>query len=509
MIATVDTMSAVEKLPTGIEGFDLLAEGGLPKGRTTLLAGTSGSAKTVFGCQYLATGLEQFGEAAVFVTFEETPDDIRRNMKSLGWDIEAHERQGRWAFVDASPDPAVEVIESGRYDLNALLVRVENAVRKVDARRLVIDSVASIFSRFTDPSLVRTELFRLAASIKCMNVTALLTAERIDEYGGIARFGVEEFVADNVIIVRNVLQTEQRRRTMEILKFRGTTHKKGEYPFSIISGRGVVLLPLASMELKAKSSDVRITSGVKELDAMCGGGLFRDSILLISGASGAGKTLLMSEFVAGGVANGERCLVFAFEESRGQLFRNAAAWGKDFEKWEEAGLLRVVCVYPETSSLEEHLVFVREQIEEFKPSRVAVDSLSAVERVAPERNFREFVIGMTAYIKNCEIAGLYTSTTPTLMGGTSVTEANISTLTDSIILLRYVELWGELRRGMTVLKMRGSRHDKSIREYQIDGTGMHVGEPFRNVTGILSGTTSAIAPKGELELVEEMFEGKD
>ncbi|MBY0503604.1 MAG: circadian clock protein KaiC [Bryobacteraceae bacterium] len=479
-------LATIEKLSTGIPGLDLITEGGLPKGRTTLVAGTSGSAKTILAAQFLAAGIESTGEGGVFVTFEESPADIRANMRSLNWNIDRWEAEGKWAFVDASPEPESIVI-SGSYDLGALAARIEYAVRKVKATRVSLDSLGAIFTQLPDSSVIRRELFRIGLVLKGMAVTALMTAERTEEYGEISRHGVEEFVADNVIILRNSLDDEKRRRTIEVLKFRGTRHQRGEFPFTIVNGEGIVVIPLSALELKQRSSSMRVSSGNEMLDEMCGGGFFRDSIVLITGATGCGKTLITTEFIAGGAKSGERCLLFAFEESRDQLFRNATGWGVDYEALEAQGLIKVVCTYPEHEGLEDHLLMIKRAVDEFKPQRIAIDSLSALERVASLKSYREFVVDLTSFVKHREMAGLFTATTPTLMGGTSVTEAHISTVTDSIILLRYVEMIGEMRRGITVLKMRGSHHDKNIREFLIDGTGMHIGRSFRNVTGILAG----------------------
>ena len=495
---------AVQKLATGIASFDMISKGGLPRNRTTLLSGTAGSGKTVYAVQFLAAGIEA-GEHGVFVTFEESPTDIRQNMRSFGWDLEAWEMNGTLAMVDASPDPDTEVIESGSFDLGALLARVENAVRKVGATRVSIDSLGAMFSQFTDQSLVRRELFRIAVALKRMGVTAVMTAERTEDYGPIARFGVEEFIADNVMVLRNHLEDEKRRRTIELLKFRGTDHQKGEFPFTIVEGEGLVVIPLSAIQLRQRSSDVRSSSGNAELDEMCGGGFFRDSIILVSGATGTGKTLTVTQFLAGGVDAGERCLLLAFEESRDQLFRNARGWGMDFEGMENDGLLRVVCDYPEVTGLEEWLIRIQAIVREFKPARVAVDSLSALERGGSIKGFREFVIGLTSFLKHQETTGLFTATTQTLMGGSSITESHISTLTDSIILLRYVETYGEMKRALTVLKMRGSHHDKDIRQFTIDASGMHMGAPFRHVTGVLAGTPTHLSP-GDVERVWTHFD---
>jgi len=495
---------AVEKLRTGISSLDIIAKGGLPKNRTTLISGTAGSGKTVFAIHFLAAGIE-LGEPGVFVTFEESASDVRKNMKSFGWDLAQWEEEGKLAFVDASPDPQIDTVESGEFDLGALVARVQNAVNKVKATRVSVDSLGAVFSQFEDQAMVRGELFRIASALKAMGVTAVLTAERADDHGPVARFGVEEFIADNVMILRNALEDETRRRTIEILKFRGCDHQKGEYPFTIIPEGGVIVIPLSAMQLSMKSSSVRISSGNHELDEMCGGGFFRDSVTLVSGATGTGKTLTVAQFLQGGAANGEKCLLLAFEESRDQLVRNATGWGFDFEQMERDGLLRVVCDYPDLSGLEDWLVTIQGIITEFGPQRMALDSLSALEHVGTLKSFREFVIGLTSFIKHREITGMFTATTGTLMGGDSITESNISTLTDSIILLRYVEMFGDVKRGITVLKMRGSAHDKAIREFTIGKGGMHVGRAFGNVTGILSGSPVHVTP-GDVERVWTQYD---
>jgi len=488
----------VKKIIVGIEGFDVISEGGLPEGRTTLVSGTSGSGKTLFALEYLWHGIQDHDENGIFVTFEETPEDIVKNVKSLKWDLDDLEKQKKFAFVDASPSPD-ENYEAGSYDFGALVARIKHAIKKVNAKRVAVDSISALFSQYGDTGIIRRELFKIGAALKEIGVTSLMTSERIEEYGEIARFGVEEFVSDNVIVIRNVLDEEKRRRTIEILKFRGTQHQKGEYPFTITSD-GIKVLPLSGLELIMKSSTKRITTGSEVLDHMCGGGFFRDSIILVSGPTGTGKTLMSTSFLDAGCKRGEKCLLFAYEESKEQLIRNGLSWGVDLEKWIKKGLLRIICRYPESMGPEDHILFIKKQIAEFKPNRLAVDSLSAMERVLTLRSFREFVISLASYTKLQEIAGLFTSTTKTLLGGESVTEANISVLTDSILILRYVEMHGEMRRGVTMIKMRGSWHEKEIREYMIDNKGMHIMNVFRGVENIMSGAARSVTAYEEEEL---------
>jgi len=481
----------LERVKTGIEAFDDLVMGGLPRGRTTVVGGTPGSGKTVFATQFLAHGITDHQEAGVFVTFEESPDEIEVNMASFGWDIRSWREQNKLVFVDASPQDRDEMVV-GDFDLAGLLARILHAVRTAKGKRIVLDSSTQLFDHFvSDQTAVRRELLRIAATLKKEGLTVLMTAERNSEYGEISRHRIEEFVADNVVILRNALDRERRRRTIEVLKMRGSRHVEGEVPITLVENQGLVAVPLSSLRLEQQSSTKRVTSGNAELDRMTSGGFFRDSVTLVSGATGTGKTLLVTNFLAGGVAAGERALLVGYEESRGQLFRNARGWGVDFEAMESEGLLKVISLYPEAQSLPDHLLTIRELVEEFKPDRLALDSLSALERIAPETGFREFLISLTSFIKKREIAGLCTATNKSLVGGHSASEQHISTLTDSIILLRYIQERDMMNRGLMVLKMRGSQHDKQIRCFTIDGNGMHLGKPSGGAPHVFDDATIA------------------
>jgi circadian clock protein KaiC len=323
-----------------------------------------------------------------------------------------------------------------------------------------------------------------------------MTAERSEEYGPVARYGVEEFVTDNVIILRHPLAHERRRRTLEILKFRGATHHKGEFPFSIDGRTGITVIPLAETGLKSRALTSRASIGKPAVDEMCGGGIFRDSIVLVSGATGTGKTMMATEFIAAGLRAGERGLLFSFEESRPQLLRNAASWGVDFGDAERAGLLRIDTRYPERTGLEDLLVDMRYEVERFRPERLVVDSLSVLDRVSSGASFREFVVGLTSLIKEHELVALCTNTTGIGTGSPALGLTHVSTLTDTIILLRYVEADATVQRCLTVLKMRGSAHDTTIRRYTIGSDGMEVDGPLVGVAGILSGHP-VLQPAGE------------
>jgi len=498
----------VQKIRTMIEGFDDISHGGMPIGRTTLVSGTSGTGKTLFAVQFLYNGITYFDEPGVFVTFEESPTDIIKNAYSFGWDLQSLIDKGKLFILDASPDPEGQDIV-GNFDLSALIERIQYAIRKYKARRVSIDSVTAVFQQYDAASVVRREIFRLVARLKQVGATTIMTTERVEEYGPVARFGVEEFVSDNVVIVRNVLEGERRRRTLEILKLRGTTHMKGEYPFTITDD-GINIFPLGAMRLTQRSSNVRVSSGDQTLDKMCGGGFFKDSIILATGATGTGKTLLVSKFLENACLSGDRAMLFAYEESRAQLFRNAYSWGIDFEELERKGLLRILCSYPESAGLEDHLQIIKSEIAQFKPSRIAIDSLSALARGVSNNAFRQFVIGVTGFAKQEEITGFFTNTTDQFMGSHSITDSHISTITDTIIMLQYVEIRGEMSRAINVFKMRGSSHDKGIREYTITSQGPEIRDSFRSYERIISGSPSRVSfnEKSELARILQGVKGK-
>ncbi|RMF26309.1 MAG: circadian clock protein KaiC [Cyanobacteria bacterium J083] len=493
-----NTTKGVHKIRTMIEGFDEITHGGIPKGRTTLIGGTSGTGKTLLAIQFLYNGIKNFDYPGLFVTFEESPKDILQNAYGFGWDLESLIEQGKLFILDASPDPEGQQVV-GNFDLSALIERIQYAIKKYKAKLVSLDSITAVLQQYDAASIVRRQIFRLVARLKQLEVTSIMTTERVEEYGPIARFGVEEFVSDNVVILRNVLEGERRRRTVEVLKLRGTTHMKGEYPFTITND-GINIFPLGAMRLTQRSSNTRRSSGIKILDEMCGGGFFKDSIILATGATGTGKTLLVSKFLEEGCRQGERAILFAYEESRAQLSRNASSWGIDFEEMEKKGLLRLLCTYPESAGLEDHLQTIKSEITEFKPSLIAIDSLSALARGVSNNAFRQFVIGVTGYAKQEEITGFFTNTTDQFMGTHSITESHISTITDTILLLQYVEIRGEMSRAINVFKMRGSWHDKGIREYSISSSGPEIKDSFRNYEGIISGSPTRISLDEKTEL---------
>jgi circadian clock protein KaiC len=465
----------LDRLPTGIPGLDRIARGGFPVGRNTLVTGIAGAGKTIFAMQFLAEGIRQFGQAGVFVTLGEDTDDIRRNAASLGFDVPEWERAGAWRFVDASPVDDEEVVVGG-FDFSGLTTRILAAVDAVQATRVAIDSVSAAFARFADRASVRPALEGLLRDLKGAGVTAVLTAEGSEDELGRLHLRMGEHATDSIVRLEYRLVAERRRRTLEVVKIRGGAHRTGAHPFTVRPERGIAAVPLGGVELTQQVSDERVSTGDTDLDQMCGGGFFRDSVVLVAGATGTGKTLLATTFLAEGIAAGERALFIGFEESGGQVQRNMRNWNRDFGAALREGRLEIRCRYPESGAIEEHLVDISDRIDALQPQRIAVDSLTALERIAGEQPFREFVMGLTGMVKERRMTGLYTVAT-TLFGSGHATEAQASVLADCILLLRYVEAGSEFRRNLTVLKMRGSSHDQRTRGYSIDDDGLHIGAP--------------------------------
>jgi circadian clock protein KaiC len=482
--------TSIVKIKTGIEGFEEISKGGIPKGRTTLVSGTSGSGKTLFSLQFLYNGITKFNEPGVFVTFEETPIDIMRNVKSFGWDMDSLVKQNKLMFVDASPDET-EKIEVGKYDLDAFLTRIIHAIKKVNAKRVAVDSLSALFSRYENPSIVRGELYKIAAELKRRGVTTIITGERPEEKGLVARFGIEQFVSDNVVLLHNFIEGERRLRKIEILKFRGTNHDTDEAAM-VVGEQGIEIYPRPHPKMPKKSSANKIKTGVEGLDEMGFGGFYESSTTLISGASGTGKTLLGMQFILQGAKNNQKGLMLAFEESPEQLLRNAESFGWPWKKYLNNGMITLISVYPEDQSPEAYIKIIKEMVEKEKPKRFVLDSLSGLERIYNPNKFREFVVGLNAYLKNYGVTSYLTNTTKSLLEIRSITETALSTLTDNIIILKYLELGGEMRRIINLLKVRGSDHDKGLREFVIGKNGTVIGESFKGVKGLLAAQAEVI-----------------
>ena len=477
----------LERFPTGISGFEPVSKGGLVRGRASLVVGTSGSGKTLF-CMETAFHHLQAGGKALVVAFEERPEDVVRNTMGFGWRLDECVADGTLRFLDATFDPDI-VEQSGQFDLGGLGAVLLAEVDDLQPELVILDSTSAILEQYANSPRMRHELVRLTHELTRRGVTLLLTAERLQEYGRITRHGVEDFISDCVVVLRQILEEHRVRRTVQVYKLRGGAHYNDEFPF-VIGEDGLSVLPLSAMRLSQGSLTDRVSVGNQKLDDMFSGGVFANSIILVSGPTGAGKTLIGSQFAAEGCRNGERVLYLGYEESKPQLVQNAGAWGIDFDRWEDEGTLRILCRYPESLGWAEHLRRITREVEEFQPSRIVIDSVSSLERIATKRDFREFIVAMTSMVKSANICTVLTSTTPRLTGGDSITDAHISTITDAILLLRYVELDAELRRGMLVIKMRGSQHDKNVHSYSIDSEGLHVEGPFEEIPGLILGVPS-------------------
>ncbi len=486
----------VAREPSGVPGFDLLLGGGLPAGRPLLVAGTAGSGKSVLAAQFIAKGVRVHNVPGVYVSLEEPPEEICENTAGLGFGLRELVDEGSVAFVNASLASAGEHQVVGTYQLDPLLHRINHAVTQIGARRVVIDGLNLLFDRFEDTAAVREVLYKITGFLKDRGITAIITAQRSREDGQISMYGVEEFVADGVLVLRNELARETRRRTVEILKLRGAQHTAGQHPFTIVPDEGIQVLPLTATRLDTSASTERITTGTEDLDEMLDGGLLEGSIALVTGPTGAGKTLLSTVF-ATGVGDGAQSVYFTFEESADQLARNAESYGADLNRAVDEGRLEIVATYPESQSLDQHFLTIKNTVEASQPERIVIDSLSALDKVTSARAFREFLIGLTDLVKRHGITAVFTASAPLFPGsGSAITEQHISTMTDVVIVLRIVERGGRTEHALAVIKMRGSPHDRRIRHFTIGQDGVQLKGAYTDTTGILRGLPTPLRLDG-------------
>jgi len=474
--------AAVEKTPSGIAGFDQITGGGLPKGRSTLVCGGPGSGKTIFAVEFLVRGAE-LGEPGVFVAFEETADDLARNVASLGFDLQRLQAQKLLAVDYVHLDPA-EIEEAGGYSLDGLFVRLEQAIDAVGAKRVAIDTLEVLFSTLKDDSVVRAETQRLFRFLKERGITAVVTAESGD--GRLTRQGLEEYVSDCVILLGQNVSDQSATRLLRIVKYRGSSHGTNEYPF-LIDDSGFSVLPATSLQLDYRVSDERVSSGVPSLDGMLGGdGFFRTSTILVSGSAGCGKSILAAQLANATCQRGERCLLFAFEESPSQIVRNMRSVGLDLQKLIDRGLLQLRATRPSLYGLEMHLVSMHKAIAEFKPSTVILDPISSFMSSGSSQQIKAMLVRLFDWLKMQQITGLVTCLSTPLTSGE--TDIGISSLIDTWIEVRDLEVAGERNRALYLLKSRGMSHSNQVRELIISKTGLALADVYSSSDGVLIGS---------------------
>jgi circadian clock protein KaiC len=486
-------LSPLEKTPTGIPGFDEISEGGLPKGRTAIVCGGAGCGKTMFGIEFLVRGALEYDEPGVLMAFEETPEDIARNVASLGFDIQdlANKKKLFLDYISVEPH---EIQESGDYDLEGLFIRLQCAVEAVGAKRVMFDTLEALFSGFSNPGILRAEFRRLFRWLKDRGLTTVITAERGE--GTLTRHGLEEYVSDCVILLDHRIKDQISARRLRIVKYRGTKHGADEYPF-LIDERGMSILPLTSLQLQHTVSNERISSGVPDLDEMLEGkGYFRGSSVLITGTAGSGKTTLAASFVDAACLRGERCLYIDFEESRHQVARNMNSVGIDLDQWSKKGLLAHEAWRPTQFGIEMHLLRIHKLIERVKPQCVVIDPITNLMNGSSDKEVYSMLMRLLDFLKVAGITAVFVSLTS---GGDNMeqTTVGISSLTDTWILLRDLELNGERNRCLYVLKSRGMAHSNQLREFVITGQGIRLLSVYIGPGGVLTGSSRVTQESAE------------
>lgn len=473
------------KTPTGIEGFDQITGGGLPRGRPSLVCGTAGCGKTLFGMEFLVHGATAFGEPGIFVSFEESADELISNVSSLGFDVPAL-IEGQKIAIDHIHLDRSEIQEAGEYDLEGLFLRIGYAADTIGAKRIVLDTIEVLFSGLSNEALLRAELQRLFRWLKGKGLTAVITAER--GQGALTRQGLEEYVSDCVILLDHRIESQISTRRLRVVKYRGSAHGTNEYPF-LISESGFSVLPITALALDHTASNERVSLGVPRLDAMLGGsgGVFRGTSVLITGTAGAGKTSVAAHAAEASVKRGERCLYFAFEESPSQIKRNMRSIGIDLQHGQDARLLCFRASRPTLHGLETHLATMHQEISAFDPRLVIVDPVTNLMSVGNDAEINAMLMRLIDFLKARQVTAIFTS----LTSGSEVLEqttVGISSLMDTWLLVRNIESGGERNRGLYVLKSRGMAHSNQVREFVMTERGVELLDVYVGPHGVLTGS---------------------
>ncbi|MFL5356050.1 circadian clock protein KaiC [Archangium sp.] len=464
-------MTTIRKLPTGVPGLDIITYGGIPQGRTTLITGKSGAGKSILSLQ-IACNLARMGIKTLVLTIEETAEDLVSTADTLGFDLAGRVKDGTVILTDLTRPMDGPTHVSGDFDVEGVVHLVSDTVKKTGATAVVLDSATALFSPRPPEAHLRSQFYRLVSSFRQQGLTAILTAEAPGDYGQLTTLGVEDFVCDTVLVLRNLVDGDRRRRSIEVHKYRRSAHYKGEYPCTMTL-EGLTVFPLDARQADDLSEDARLPSGVKGLDAMTHGGWLRDSIVLVRGPSGSGKTTLSGMYARAGAMRGERVIYYGFEETKPILMRNFAKVGLSLRELEAAGHLRVECRYPEATSPEDLLVELRSGLATFKPSLIVVDSISSIEHSTSERGFRQFMVGLSSLLREHSRSALLTQTIGTFLENDAA-PPYLSTIPDAILLMDYARKSHELERTMAVLKMRGSEHSSAEHRMTIMPGGLQV-----------------------------------
>jgi circadian clock protein KaiC len=471
------------KSPTGIQGFDEITIGGLPKGRPTLICGAAGCGKTLFGLEFLVRGATQFNEPGVLMSFEETKDELVANVASLGFDLQDLIEQKKIALDHVHIERS-EIEETGEYDLEGLFIRLGYAIDSIGAKRVVLDTIESLFAGLPNQLILRAELRRLFRWLKDKGVTAIITGERGEDT--LTRQGLEEYVSDCVIFLDHRVTEQTSTRRLRVVKYRGTVHGTNEYPF-LIDEDGFSVLPVTSLGLNHNVSNERVSSGIPALDKMLEGkGYYRGSTVLVSGTAGVGKTSIAAHFAEAACKRGERVLYFCFEESPNQLMRNMLSIGINLETWQKKGLLQFQATRPTFYGLEMHLAVTHKTVNAFKPDIVILDPINTFVISDNDMEVKTMLMRIVDFLKANQITALFTSLTSNESFESS--EAGLSSLIDTWLMLRDIELSGERNRGIYVLKSRGMANSNQIREFILTGHGVELREVYIGAKGVLTGS---------------------